>query len=89
VRRAAVRSDSGFVVSHAVLASGKSCLAALIPEIKFTMQGLAGYITAKLSDNFDKPPHGIVALAETAIPVDADDLLEEPFIGLDRRRRTR
>ena len=41
-------SDSGFVVSHAVLASATGhCLAALIPEVKFSMGGLIAHLREK------------------------------------------
>lgn len=64
-------SDSGFVVSHAALASGV-CDAVLIPEVNFTLKQLSGYIRYRLQDrpHSDKPYGGIVALAETAIPLD-------------------
>ena len=78
-------SDSGFVVSHAVLASsaGHATLA-LIPEIEFSAVGVAHYLKKRLweaaasrpdrtqtpkSDRI--PPHGLVIFAETAVPLDA------------------
>lgn len=88
-------SDSGFVVSHAVLAAavGHATLA-LIPEIKFSAIGVARYLKERLwraarpwaaQDQLspiaiDSPidpnfPHGLVVLAETAIPQDALECL--------------
>ena len=64
-------SDSGFVVSHAALASS-ACLAALIPEIRFSMADLAADITRRLQVLRRNHPSygGIIAMAETAVPVD-------------------
>ncbi|NJL28804.1 MAG: hypothetical protein HC897_13380 [Thermoanaerobaculia bacterium] len=64
-------SDSGFVVSHAALASGV-CDAALIPEVDFRLSELSRYICDRLQERRDKnrPYGGIVVLAETAIPLD-------------------
>jgi 6-phosphofructokinase len=88
-------SDSGFVVSHAVLAAavGHATLA-LIPEIKFSAIGVARYLKERLwkaarprdgqnqfsTIDIDAPidpnfPHGLVVLAETAIPQDALECL--------------
>lgn len=65
-------SDSGFVVSHAVLASGTGhCDLALIPEIEFSMDKIAEYLTRKILNRGLHLPHGLVVMSETAIPVDA------------------
>ena len=74
-------SDSGFVVSHAVLASATGhCDAALIPEIEFSMVGLARHVREKISQRQGFIANGLVVMAETAIPIDAinyaDDTLE-------------
>lgn len=78
-------SDSGFVVSHAVLAAAAGhTMLALIPEIQFSALGVARYLKRRLweSANPDLPsnapsspidpklPHGLVVLAENAIPQD-------------------
>ena len=68
-------SDSGFVATHAALASGV-CDLVLIPEIKFCTQKVGRYITKKLNERYSagsegKSPYGIVLLAETALPTDA------------------
>jgi len=79
-------SDSGFVVSHAVQASSTGhCIAALIPEVEFSMKGERGLI-AHVRDSLSRPdgraPHGIIVMAETAIPKDAEDYIDDPYIGL-------
>ena len=80
-------SGSGFVVSHAVLAAatGHTTLA-LIPELDFSVIGVARYIKQRLwkaacpygVDSGDPAapidpsiPHGLIVMAETAIPLDA------------------
>lgn len=81
-------SDSGFVVSHAVLAAAVGhAMLALIPEVPFSAIGVARYLKKKLwaATNPDRPPvdapidtkfpHGLVILAETAIPQDALECL--------------
>ena len=61
-------SDSGFVVSHSVLASGTGiCDLALIPEVDFSLNKILKIIKMKYS----KKGHGLIVLAETAIPTDA------------------
>jgi len=65
-------SDSGFVVSHAVLASGTGhCDLALIPEIEFSVEKIAHYLARKIGEKNQPLPYGLVVLAETAIPTDA------------------
>ncbi|MGO8697052.1 MAG: 6-phosphofructokinase [Limisphaerales bacterium] len=75
-------SDSGFVVSHAGLASGVVDLA-LIPEIGFSMRKVADYIKLKLFGQLRRgaSPYGLVLMSETAIPTDVEELMEA-----DRRR---
>ena len=78
-------SDSGFVVSHAVVASKSTiCDVALIPEVHFTMRQLAEYIKEKIQYNRSKTriPMSLVVMAETAIPDDALDYIENTKIGL-------
>jgi 6-phosphofructokinase len=77
-------SDSGFVVSHAALASGV-CRAALIPEVGFTMARFSQHIRRQLARDFDtknrrlqQSPFGIILLAETAIPRDVEDYIDNP-----------
>ncbi len=69
-------SDSGFVVSHAVLSSkAQVCDVALIPEIKFSMRQLKSIVKEKISSKNDK--YGLVVLSETAIPTDALDYVTD------------
>jgi 6-phosphofructokinase len=88
-------SGSGFVVSHAVLAAATGhAILALIPEMDFSVIGVARYLKNKLWKNAgvqadpNDPaapidpsiPHGLIVMAETAIPVDAMECLgiEDP-----------
>ena len=81
-------SDSGFVVSHAALASGV-CDLALIPEVPFSMKVIGDYVVEKLSERFreNQSPHALVAMAETAIPTDVEDFIDDPDIGLDSKEK--
>jgi len=76
-------SDSGFVVSHAVLASATGhCDIALIPEVDFSMQGLAANLARKMHGDNRRVPYGLVVMAETAVPTDAMD-----YVPLDEEKR--
>ena len=76
-------SDSGFVVSHAVLASKTGiCDAALIPEVDFSLKKLAKYLKEKMCNRSERIPYGLIVMAETAIPIDAIDYLKDDDIGL-------
>jgi len=79
-------SDSGFVVSHAALASGV-CDLALIPESNFKMTKTVNYVKELLRSRFQagqdgKSPYCIILMAENAIPRDAEEYLNLPEIGL-------
>ena len=65
-------SDSGFVVSHAALASGV-CDLALIPEVDFSLECVLPYLQSRLNSRLEnnQSPYALVAMAETAIPKDA------------------
>ncbi len=82
-------SVSGFVVSHAVLSSqSDQCDAALIPEAHFTIKGLAEKLLARFRDhqgNIDESqlPWGMIVMAETAIPDDAQDYQSEAGLSGD------
>lgn len=75
-------SVSGFVVSHAVLSSQSGqCDAALIPESKFTIKDLASHLLRHFrTSNGDvdrtQVPWGMVVMAETAIPEDAESYID-------------
>jgi 6-phosphofructokinase 1 len=67
-------SDSGFVVSHSVLASATGhCDVALIPEVPFSMTKLARVLKEKMCRRMQRILYGLVVMAETAIPTDATD----------------
>jgi 6-phosphofructokinase len=70
-------SDSGFVVSHAVLASRTGiCDFALIPEVPFSMKVLREFLKNKLESN--ERDYSLIVMAETAIPTDAMDYIDYP-----------
>jgi 6-phosphofructokinase 1 len=65
-------SDSGFVVSHSLLASSTGhCNVALIPEIEFSVRGIAKHLKQQMCKHLHRIPYGLVVMAETAIPTDA------------------
>jgi len=71
-------SDSGFVVSHSVLASATGhCDAVLIPEIEFSMKRLAKHVRKRMCERSENIPGGLVVMAETAIPTDAMNYVDE------------
>jgi len=81
-------SDSGFVVSHAALASGAgTCDVALIPEMPFSMEKVSQYMRKRLRDRY-KPgeggerPYGMIVMAETAIPTDVERYLNDHDVAL-------
>ncbi len=74
-------SDSGFVASHAGLASGL-CDAVLIPEVQYTMAGLFAHVSEKLMQRYHAGiPHGLIIMAETAIPSDAEEYILDRSTG--------
>jgi len=79
-------SNSGFVVSHAALASGV-CDLALIPEVPFTMKEVSEHICARLKERLEKDgPNGayaLVLMAEIAIPEDVEEFLASNLNNLD------
>jgi 6-phosphofructokinase 1 len=85
-------SDSGFVCSHAALASGV-CDAILIPEVEFTMNGLSAYIQRRLRQRYHRKhperhqPYAMILMAETAIPMDVEKYLDDGAVGLDEGER--
>ena len=83
-------SDSGFIVSHVALGAGQICMAALIPELKFSLKLLGDYIINKfsnqLTDVIDKGdnletnlPYGAIIMGETALPIDVEDFLTDGY----------
>ena len=85
------RSDSGFVVTHAVTAS-EVCDLFLIPEVPFEMKMISKYIKEKLNKRYKsenrESTYGVVVMAETAIPLDAEDYMEDLDIGLTEEEKT-
>lgn len=81
-------SDSGFVVSHAALASGV-CDLALIPEVSFTMDRIGAHVVQKLTERYleNRSPYALVAMAETAIPADVENYIDDPKVGLDDKEK--
>lgn len=69
-------SDSGFVTADAATAASGKCDLFLIPEVKFTMEGIAAYLEEKLRNAAH--PHAVVVMAETAVPEDVGDYLGDP-----------
>jgi 6-phosphofructokinase 1 len=68
-------SNSGFVVSHAVLACKSDiCNLALIPEMDYNLEKVVKYIKESGKDN------GLIVLAETAVPKDVANYLIKPEI---------
>lgn len=85
-------SDSGFVVSHAVLASQSgTCDAALIPEVPFALRKLARFLKVRMAqrrrDRSGRIPAALVVMAETAVPEDAMDFLDDADIGLVEKEK--
>lgn len=72
-------SDSGFVVSHAVLASKAGiCDFALIPEYKYNLKDVANFLIKKFIKKRHEShiPKALIVMSETAIPDDAADYIE-------------
>lgn len=79
-------SDSGFVVTHAVSAIDV-CDLFLIPEVPFTMAKVCQYVCGRLRQRYDQRPtlettHGMIVMAETAIPKDAETYFDDPDVDL-------
>ena len=83
-------SDSGFVVSHVALGSGV-CDAALIPEVPFSLRKLSEYMCDVLRQRYTKQssemPHGLIVMAETAIPTDFADYLHDDEVALSSQEQ--
>jgi len=83
-------SDSGFVVSHAALASGV-CDLFLIPEVPFTFEKISDYIIDKIKKKCNKARlkgvSGIIVMSETAIPQDYMSYIDESYVGLSNEEK--
>lgn len=76
-------SASGFVVSHAVLASpDDTCDFALIPEAEFSIDELARKLALKIVKERRSIPFGLVVMAESAIPSTASCKKYRTQVGL-------
>lgn len=83
-------SSSGYVVSHAALGSNV-CHLALIPEMKFNMIDVCRYMRRRLLEIGTmnrRSPYGLIVMAETAIPIDFQDYMEESYVGLTDKEKT-
>lgn len=83
-------SASGFVVSHAVLASPTgTCDFALIPEADFSIDKLAWKLAVKMIDKENHKhriiPYGLIVMAESAIPIIQDCEKYEKLVGLTEK----
>lgn len=77
-------SASGFVVSHAVLASrSNTCDCALIPEARFSIDGLSWRLAEKAARERRIIPYGMVVMAESAIPLDWRDYASQVGLGAE------
>ena len=77
-------SDSGFVVSHAVLASQTGqCDVALVPEVDFSMEALSRYLKERIYLRRERIPRALIIMAETAVPTDALDFVDDAEIALN------
>ena len=69
---------SPLITSHSVLASATGdCDVALIPEVPFSMTKLAEVLREKIYKRGASIPYGLVVMAETAIPTDANNYVAE------------
>lgn len=75
-------SDSGFVASHAAYST--ACDLVLIPEDPLTMDQISRHVTKRLKERLDgqTSPFGLVVMAETALPADAGDYIDDPLVHL-------
>lgn len=82
-------SDSGFVVSHAVLASKSGvCDLALIPEYKFKLSDVGDFLVEKFIKKRDESfiPKALIVMSETAIPDDAKDFVKYAQLSTDEEK---
>ncbi|MEI6050510.1 MAG: 6-phosphofructokinase [Bacteroidota bacterium] len=82
-------SDSGFVVSHAVLASKSGvCDLALIPEYKYKLCEVGDFLIEKFISKRDESfiPKALIVMAETAIPEDAADFVKYAQLSTDEEQ---
>lgn len=78
-------SDSGFIASHAGYST--ACDLVLIPEDPMKMEEIVAHVFGKLKGRYKKGqntagPYAIVVMAETALPEDAENYIDDPRVGL-------
>jgi len=78
-------SDSGFIASHAGYST--ACDLVLIPEDPLTMNQIVDHVSGKLRARYNNGqnstgPYAMVVMAETALPEDAKDYINDPRAGL-------
>jgi 6-phosphofructokinase 1 len=80
-------SDSGFVASHAAYST--ACDLVLIPEDPLTMDQIFRHVSRRLQDrlNGQTSPYGLVVMAETALPEDAGNYINDPDVHLSDREK--
>jgi 6-phosphofructokinase len=88
-------SDSGYVVTHAALASGL-CNLFLIPEVPFSMRWVWNFMAKQAKEmagagaNQGPRPyrwHGLVLMAEAAIPIDAQWYVDREEVALTKAEK--
>jgi len=81
-------SDSGFVASHAAYST--ACDLVLIPEDPLTMEQIFRHVSKRLQRRLNdekKSPYALVVMAETALPEDARNYIDDPDVHLSPREK--
>ncbi len=84
-------SDSGFVASHAAYST--PCDLVLIPEDPLTLDAMVTHLINRLMKRMQAPetrkttPYGLVVMAETALPADADKYVNDREVGLSANEK--
>jgi 6-phosphofructokinase 1 len=83
-------SDSGFIASHAGYST--ACDLVLIPEDPMTMDEIVAHVSNKLMERYvdeqnSAGPYAIVVMAETALPEDARDYIDDARAGLSKNEK--
>jgi 6-phosphofructokinase 1 len=81
-------SDSGFVASHAAYST--ACDLVLIPEDPLTMKQIFRHMSKRLQDRLtgQTSPYGLVVMAETALPRDARNYIDDSDVHLSEREKS-
>ena len=84
-------SDSGFVASHAAYST--ACDLVLIPEEPLTMDEISSHLIGRLNERLQRSaetqssPYALVVMAETALPKDAKEYIDNPRVHLSEEER--